>query len=283
MGRGLCLFYGYDATITGSLISHNAIHSSFVDGEYPSILGGGGMRIWHASPTDGSLVITNSTFADNSIEAVSPVRTTYGGALDSGMTTTIYGSTFSGNSVDSIGLGGGLALRRTARIVNATISGNHAWLGGGLFAPGNAEIDNSTVAFNTSDTNIGGLVVGVETTLRSSVIFGNAATYNPDIGLFYSTGVLAGNHNFVGIPGVAERLSDTLSGDPLLGQLADNGGPTQTHALLQGSPARNRGSNPLELDFDQRGAPFARASGIATDIGAFEIKESALFADGFDP
>jgi hypothetical protein len=278
-GGGLCLFYGHAATVSDSVVSHNTIHSNFV---YPSILGGGGFRVWYDRNTVGSLVITNSTFADNAIEVATPIAATFGGGLESGMTTTIYGSTFSGNRADGLGVGGGLAPRRAAKIANTTISGNHAWLCGGLLATGTAEIDNSTIAFNTAETVIGGLVVGIDTTLRSSLISGNEATHNPDIGLYFSTGVLSGSHNFVGIPGVADRLSDTLSGDPLLAPLADNGGPTLTHALYAASPARNRGSNPLELEFDQRGAGFPRAF-AAADIGAFEIKEPPLFANGFDP
>ena len=58
--------------------------------------------------------------------------------------------------------------------------------------------------------------------------------------------------------------------DPLLGPLANNGGPTQTHALLAGSPAINNGTNPATLKFDQRGTPFKRQLGLAVDIGAFE-------------
>jgi hypothetical protein len=58
--------------------------------------------------------------------------------------------------------------------------------------------------------------------------------------------------------------------NPLLGPLADNGGPTRTHALLPGSPAINTGSNPLGLATDQRGTGFPRVSGAAADMGAYE-------------
>src|SRR5690606_708942 len=58
--------------------------------------------------------------------------------------------------------------------------------------------------------------------------------------------------------------------DPMLGPLAFNGGPTQTHALLAGSPAIDKGSNPAALTTDQRGAPFVRVSGPQADIGAYE-------------
>jgi hypothetical protein len=52
--------------------------------------------------------------------------------------------------------------------------------------------------------------------------------------------------------------------------LADNGGPTHTHALSAGSPAIDAGDNPFGLINDQRGAGFPRTTGAAADIGAFE-------------
>ena len=76
---------------------------------------------------------------------------------------------------------------------------------------------------------------------------------------------------------------DTLDADPLLAPLADNGGPTLTHALLAGSPAIDTGDNFFGLPTDQRGSP--RVSGVATDIGAFELQQpqgDAIFTDGFD-
>ena len=71
----------------------------------------------------------------------------------------------------------------------------------------------------------------------------------------------------------------------MLGPLQDNGGPTQTHALLEGSPAIDSGSNIDGLASDQRGGGFLRSSGTATDIGAFELQATngdVIFADGFD-
>ena len=68
-------------------------------------------------------------------------------------------------------------------------------------------------------------------------------------------------------PGVTGS-NNLFSTDPMLGPLADNGGPTMTHALLPGSPAIDAGSS-TELT-DQRGAPFLRNSGGGVDIGAYE-------------
>jgi hypothetical protein len=63
--------------------------------------------------------------------------------------------------------------------------------------------------------------------------------------------------------------------DVKFGPLADNGGPTMTHALLPGSPAIDAGSNPAGLAFDQRGFNYARVSGTAADVGAFEVQRPA--------
>jgi len=62
---------------------------------------------------------------------------------------------------------------------------------------------------------------------------------------------------------------DLVNTDPILGPLADNGGPTWTHALLDGSPAINAGSGDCPPPAaDQRGV--ARPQGAACDIGVFE-------------
>lgn len=61
----------------------------------------------------------------------------------------------------------------------------------------------------------------------------------------------------------------------MLGPLADNGGPTQTHALLPGSPAIDIGFNIGGEEFDQRGEPFSRVSGGRIDMGAFEFQSGA--------
>jgi hypothetical protein len=66
--------------------------------------------------------------------------------------------------------------------------------------------------------------------------------------------------------------NNRLNRDPRLAPLADNGGPTWTHALRAGSPAIDAGTNPAGLTFDQRGSGFARVSGKAADIGAVEAQ-----------
>jgi hypothetical protein len=64
--------------------------------------------------------------------------------------------------------------------------------------------------------------------------------------------------------------------------LANNGGPTQTHALGAGSPAIDTGNNDAVLSTDQRGYGFPRTVGAGTDIGAFELLNDRIFFDGFE-
>ena len=78
------------------------------------------------------------------------------------------------------------------------------------------------------------------------------------------TGIVNGNlGNLIGTAAVPI--------DPKLGPLQNNGGPTQTHALLPGSPALNAGFNFSGQATDQRGGTFSRTVGL-TDIGAFEVQ-----------
>ncbi len=67
--------------------------------------------------------------------------------------------------------------------------------------------------------------------------------------------------------------------DPLLGPLADNGGATQTFALLPGSPAIDAGQS-TGCPPDQRGV--VRPQGAACDIGAFESRGFTLTNSGGD-
>src|SRR5262249_55376776 len=92
-------------------------------------------------------------------------------------------------------------------------------------------------------------------------------------------GTLTSDHLLIGsITGT--KLTDkggTILGKlPLVAPLADNGGPTQTHALLPDSPAINAGPVPVATfdgnDNDQRGDGFPRVVGGVVDIGAFEVQ-----------
>lgn len=201
---------------------------------------------------------------------------------------TLESSTLSGNS--GAVAGGGAVADGVVTIRNSTISGNTAAaVGGGLYHGGDAAsgatltVTNSTITGNTASYGGGGvyLAYAPATTLRSTIIAGNTASSGADLGSGEQPTV-TGDHNLIVATAFA-LPGDTLTADPQLLPLADNGGPTQTHALATTSPARDAGSNADALAYDQRGAGFARSVGGGPDIGAFELQGSDLiFADGFE-
>jgi hypothetical protein len=72
----------------------------------------------------------------------------------------------------------------------------------------------------------------------------------------------------------------TLTANPQLRPLANNGGPTLTHAPKTNSPAIGHGNNLAGQPYDQRGPGFPRVLGGAPDIGA--VESDGIFADGFE-
>ncbi len=221
-------------------------------------------------------VISNSTFSGNTgIDG--------GGILAAGI-LDLSGSTLSGNQATR---GGGLFITGfggTSTIQNTTISGNTAGdSGGGIFnVTGNTlHVDSSTIAGNTADPGSGGGILSNGTTrVRSTIIGDNTG------GDFEGSASLDGTSTFNLIEssssagGLSDGVNNNIVGsDPMLGALANNGGPTFTRALLVGSPAIDAGANPASLSFDQRGIGFARDTGDTPDIGAFEFSVLPTIAD----
>ena len=240
----------------------------------------------------GTLTITNSILSANT--AVNPVfgGNSSGGGLENSGTLTITGTTLSGNSAAS---GGGVESSGTLSITGTTLSGNSAASGGGVENSGTLSITNATLFGNTA-VNSGGAIDNSGAALIFFVTAdANAATdgggvslaagpsssfdtvdsiyQNPQGGnvavasaaLFYS-----GSHNlFSDAPDVVLNSTDAINANPKLGPLADNGGPTQTQALLSNSPAIFAGTSVYGVTTDQRGAP--RTSGHP-DIGAFQTQ-----------
>src|SRR3989338_8538023 len=220
----------------------------------------------------GTLSLTDTTVSDNILGGTN--LSGGGGGIFSSGTLTLTRSTVSGNS--TIGRGGGIyGADPTITITNGTISGNTALNGGGIFNRfGTVIITHATIAGNTATDNGGGIWnFGGTMTLANSIVSGNtAATPSDDCaGSITSLG-----HNLAGDASCAfAGAGDLNSTDPLLGPLADNGGPTMTHALLSGSPAID--AVPLAfctVTTDQRGVP--RPQGPECDIGAFEVEVCPL-------
>ena len=219
---------------------------------------GGGIR------TSESLTITDSTISGNSAGFRG------GGIYSVNGNTTIVNSTISGNS-SSVG-GGIYSYRETINITNSTISGNSVGgRGGGIFfyySLGN--ITNSTISDNSANSG-GGIYESYGTVNLTNTIIANSTGGDCELGFSASIG---NNINNLIEDGSCNPL---LSGDPNLGPLQNNGGPTETHELLPGSIAIDAGNNAgaAGLTTDQRGPGFDRIVNGTVDIGAFEVQLSS--------
>ena len=275
---GICA-QGGTLTIMGSMIMNNQAADS-----------GGGVY----SDFGAVVNVTSSEITSNSAGGA-------GGGfwLDPG-TAVLDQLSVSGNT--SGAGGGGMLTTQNVTLSNSTVSGNTAVLtGGGVIGgtTGPFTVHNSTISGNTADDG-GGLFVGFgPATLTNVTITGNSATTQGGGASVYPTGVVtftntlfaanqgpAGDENctVVGAGSLSSGggnladdatcagltmptdQTDTPAGlDP---NLADNGGPTLTHALLSGSRAIDAGVDVGETT-DQRGFDLVGAD----DTGSFESTE----------
>ncbi len=264
-------------------ISGLTITNGFATGTFPASYGGG---IFNDHST---LTLTACTLSGNSASDVGGGISSYGETSGSA-TLTLNACTLSGNSarvaggIYNAGFGPGSA---TLTVSNCTLSGNSSSTsGGGIINDGSGDSATLTViactlSGNSAGTSDGGgiynyfgrLSIG-DTILKAGASGGNISNYNPS-GTIISSGYNLSSDNG---GGVLTNTTDQINTDPLLGPLADNGGPTFTHALLVGSPAIDKGKS-FGLTTDQRGAPrpfdfsaISNASGgDGSDIGAFEL------------
>jgi len=273
-------------TVASSIVSDNTMNGNGVNS------GGLGAGIYAGGP----VVIRDSSIARNTIDDLNQGGNSFGTAWGAGIyieatTVDIGGSSFYGNGINASGSakGGGIGSTNGASvsIVNTTISGNYTSsysngqsYGGGILAEdlGNWRLINSTITNNTAggstSIRVGGGIYTRASQLRlvNTIITGNNANTFAD-GYFDAAHTITLNLNNI-IGGVAQ-----------LAPLADNGGPTQTNALMYNSPAINAGNTCVltangcgfthqALSTDQRG--FARAtdgagSGLLPDVGAYEF------------
>jgi HYR domain len=226
---------------------------------------------------NGPLTINNSTLSGNSAGGGE------GGGIENINVVMITNSTLSGNSTTG-GTGGGIRSDGPVTLLNSTLSGNSAISGGGIFTSGGADISFTTIANNSASSGQGG---GIFTTsgvrIKNSIVANSTSGSDcGGSGTFTTSGV-----NFTtngGCPGFTQVTPAQLN----LGPLADNGGPTQTHALLPGSVAIDaaldctdvngqpmKPSAPKDVvETDQRGV--SRPQGTACDAGSFEFVPCTL-------
>ena len=266
-------------------------------------LGGGLMTMPGINSTITNVTFSNNTTGDGGGGVTG--QGGRGGAVANFGIMTLKSCTLSGNSTgtagasggDSGGTGGGLYNVASAKVINTTISGNstHGFNapGGGIYQIGSSlTVINSTITGNSSISQTGNGIY--QSTISSGVCFiqNSIVAQNiggPDtFGTFSSSGPnLIGNaDDSTGFN--ASDLKGTTAAplNAMLGPLATNGGPTQTHALLAGSPALDAGDNVRAIDADnnalttdQRGtgriADSEDAGTTATvDLGAYEFHQT---------
>ena len=227
-------------TISSSIISRNAAPS------------GGGIN------NQGVLTVIDSTIEENHAIAG------HGGGIYSFGTSTTKSSTLSGNTAS--GRGGGIysSLNQALTVTNSTVSGNTAdTLGGGIANLGALNLGSSTITKNVAGQSGGGI-----------------SSFGPSDVVNSTSSIVAGNTggNISVLGGLNTNTNNLIDVDPLLGPLADNGGPTKTHALLPGSPAFNAGLAPVhvyELDgslTDTKGGPDLVALGGTLTAGGYDFE-----------
>jgi hypothetical protein len=253
-----------DVTFQGDLSTGTIVNGN---GAGPVFLVGGSHTV-----TLKNLTITNGHAGD-------AVGGAGGGITTGGDTTvTVIGCTISGNKADGVSGAGGAIFNHaggTLTIINSTISGNSSTgsvgQGGGIDNDAAAILINCTIAGNSANTALGGGILNSQIgtlSLTNTIIAGNTGG---DCANFLSQNIALNDHNLI----QDGSCSPSVSGDPKLGLLQNNGGPTFTQALLAGSPAIDAGDDavlgsPTSLTTDQRGTGFPRKSCAHVDIGAYE-------------
>jgi hypothetical protein len=243
----------------------------------------GGGAIWNSGNDNNVMSITDSRIDQNSVTAIQGESTAFGGGIFNDGTMTIEGCTISNDSTSN-GSGGGLFNFNSVTVTNSTFYGNTSSdSGGGIENAWIATVSDCTITSNAASQleafgtvpgggglgSAGGTLFNV-TTIKNTIIARNDSPTNPDV----AGEILSDGYNLIGdgtggtiVPATGDQIGTTDAPiDPLLGTLSDNGGPTQTCALLPGSPAVDAG-DPDAPATDQRG--YNRVD--VPDIGAFEL------------
>ena len=243
----------------------------------------------------GTMTLTNCTISGNGTEQGGA-----GGFINNG-TLTMIDCTLSGNLTVSVpdaggGNGGGLANYGKADLTNCTLNGNGciinsngatAGFGGGIQNAASATLNllDCTLSANVAGTG-GGLNNLGSATLTNTIVAGNKNTPGAPSDIAVTKNV-SGSYNLIGTGG-SGGLTNGVNGNivdvsnPGVGSLGSYGGPTQTMALLPGSPAIGKATATSAVTTDQRGMP----RGAVVDIGAFQYSlavESPAGAVNTDP
>jgi CSLREA domain-containing protein len=295
-------------TLNTSLVSNNAVFNTAHDGYGGGIYNAGTLAVLSSTVlgndtygdhchgggihNEGTLTLNNSTVRGNNASAAGSYGD--GGGIHnvgSGSSATLNDCTVSSNGSMGGGSGGGLWNSDGAymELSNSTVTSNTSSNnGGGINNTRNSTLtlNNSTIGtFNHANGSGGGIWNDDNSTvnLKNSIVAGNGTnSAGPDC---YNTATLISlDYNLVGDDSgcsLMPEVNDRVNVAPLLGDLQDNGGPTETRALLDGSPAID--AIPMGSCTDHRGRPVTtdqrgvnRPQGAACDVGAYEAVHRAL-------
>jgi CSLREA domain-containing protein len=255
------------ATIDGARLT--SLTRVAVTGNVAPLGDGGGIFF-----SDGDLVVSRSTIAGNDALDGAGLALLGEGEVRIN-TSTIANNDASGESTGGGGIFVSSASLGDMRATNVTISGNTSnTRGGGIYDEGGGlSLNAATVTGNTADLNgDGGTTAGGSgggfnggTDYRNSIVVGNTATNGAAADCAESGST--SSRSLIGIgTGCSEFGTNIATAAPMIGPIADNGGPTETHELLANSPAINKAGRKSSPPKDQRGEPRGRKP----DIGAYE-------------
>jgi hypothetical protein len=300
-------------TITDTKISANEVSAVSASGDLEGVAAAGGALFTSFVPnSQQNLIFLRSTVDGNRVTSEDGSARVGGLSFSTSstdITANLIACTISNNTVQGPGtaVGGGIQASASDSgsevnvfLVNSTVSGNKVDALTGIGRSGGLELSSGggnaqasiTLASSTITKNsvagatgsAGGLNVirgtGSAITnafIKNTILAGNTAGANPDC-LAAGLSLASGGYNLLGVT-VGCTYSGTttgnLTGNANLGDLAENGGPTRTHAINAGSQVINAGdpagctdATGNVLTNDQRGSP--RASGGRCDIGAYE-------------
>jgi len=280
---------------------------------------------------EGELSLQRVTIADSTVSATAgagqeATAVAVGGGILNRGGLTVIASTVSGGEVvasavagkgdatpgpaSAMAVGGGIVNDGgNLRLERSTVSGNFnaatavdgspnsaSSRGGGIANEGGAvELDESTVAFNTA-----GLASNLFTSSGATTEFRSTLLTQPSGGENCDGGgdLTSAGFNLEDADSCElDAGSDQTGADPALAPLADNGGPTDTHAIAPGSDALDAGDAGPSVATDQRSAGFSRPvnfpaidnNGDGADVGAYELQPGSegpvghpSCSDGFD-
>jgi hypothetical protein len=278
------VYFVNDGTVN---MSHLTITGGVAPGDDPQAAGEGGGIFFDGQQMnlDHVAVVGNQALSQ-------PDFGGQGGGIFADEAVTITNSVVSGNVADgtggtfSGGQGGGIFANEPVDMTNVTLSDNEAkpatgaifpdGQGGGEFVNEDSTWTHVTVAGNRSsgalDNAAGGVFINSATTFINTIVAGNTVD-GTEQNCVQNDSVIEQGHNLQGTTDCGFTAPGDITGDALLGALADNGGETDTRALLTGSPAIDHADSATCAATDQRDLPRPALGGC--DIGAFELQPAA--------